>query len=122
MRVLLLVVLGATVVAIVAGSLVSGMAAWPPGLSPGLAHFLAYTVLGVLMTLAFRSRRYGVVRAFLLTALIGTGVEFSQMLVPVRTFSLFDLGINVVGAGFGVLVGWLFGVLVGRWGRRRVRL
>ena len=121
MRVLLLVVLGATVVAIVAGSLVSAMAAWPSGLSPGLAHFLAYTVLGVLMTLALRARRCGVVWAFLLTALIGTGVEVSQMLVPVRTFSLFDLGINVVGAGFGVLVGWFFGVLVGRWGRR-VRL
>ena len=59
MRVLILVVLGATVVAIVAGSLVSGMTAWPTGLSPGWTHMLAYTVLAALMTLAFRSRRGG---------------------------------------------------------------
>lgn len=118
MRVLIRVVLGAMVIAIVAGSLVSGMTAWPTGLTPGWTHLLAYPVLGALMTLAFRSRRGGVLLAFGLTASIGTGVEFSQMLVPVRTFSFLDLGINVVGAGFGVLVGWFFGVLVGRWGRR----
>lgn len=118
MRVLLWVVVAAAVAAIVMGSLMSSgvMTRFPPGISPGMTHLLAYTALGGLMALALHGRRHGVLLALGITVLIGMGVEFSQMLVPVRTFSFFDLGMNVIGAGIGVLVGWFFGVLVGRWG------
>jgi len=67
-----------------------------------MTHLLAYTALGGLMALAFRNWRRGSMLALGLTVLVGAALEFSQLLVAVRTFSWFDLGMNFVGAGVGV--------------------
>ncbi len=105
MRVLIWMVLVLTVAAIVVGSLVSGMTHWPPGMPSGMSHFLAYALTGALMALALGTSRRGFLLAFMLTVALGTGVELLQIAVPVRAFSFYDLGMNVFGAGGGVIVG-----------------
>jgi len=110
MRFLIWVLLAALGVAIAVGSLVSGTVGWPSVVSPGVTHLLAYTALGGLMTLALHKRRRGLLMAFVLTALAGMGLEVLQLAIPARTFSFYDLGMNVVGAAVGV-----GGVVVLRW-------
>ena len=105
MRVLIWIVLVLTVAAIVVGSLIPGMTHWPPGMPSGISHFLAYVLTGALMALALGTSLRGFLLAFMLTVALGTGVELLQMAVPVRAFSFYDLGMNLAGAGGGVVVG-----------------
>ncbi|MBL38632.1 MAG: hypothetical protein CMP07_09495 [Xanthomonadales bacterium] len=104
MRILLWVALAALVVAIVVGSLMSSgpMTRFPPGISPGMTHLLAYSVLGVLAGSLVGPSLRGLILAFVLTAAVGMGVEILQLAIPARTFSFYDLGMNVIGAGIGV--------------------
>ena len=105
MRYLVWALVGLVIVAIVVGSLVSGLVRWPSGISPTITHVSAYALLGGLMTLALiltRIRRAPLL-ALLLTVCIGTSVEFAQMLVPVREFHPYDLAMNCIGAGIGVV-------------------
>jgi len=117
MRFLIWVLLAALGVAIAVGSLVSGTVGWPSVVSPGVTHLLAYTLLGALVALVLGASVRGLLMAFVLTALTGMGLEALQLAIPARTFSFFDLGMNVVGASIGV-----GGVALLRWvwlGRER---
>jgi len=112
MGVVIWILLAASAVAIAVGSLVSGAPTWPPGVSPGVSHLLAYTLLGALVTLALGTSVRGLLTAFLLTALAGMGLEALQLKIPARTFSFFYLAMNMVGTVVGV-----GGVALLRWVR-----
>jgi glycopeptide antibiotics resistance protein len=90
---------------------------WPSGISPATTHFLAYTLLGGLTALALRERSNGMWLALGISAVLGMGIETLQLAVPVRTFSFFDLGMNVLGSLAGVTLVWLFDALLVRSGR-----
>lgn len=64
MRMLIPIVQAATAGAIAAGSLGAKAVRWPPGVSPGISHLLAYTLLGALMALALGRSLSGFLLAF----------------------------------------------------------
>jgi len=119
MRIVLRVVLALVSIAILVGSVGSGLTRLPSGLSPGLTHLLAYACLGAIMTLVLRARRRGALLALGLTVLFGACIELLQIMLPTRQFSVVDLGTNVLGAGIGVLAGCLVAVLAGQASRTR---
>lgn len=63
-----------------------------------VVHFLEFLTLGFLGWPAFL---YLLPLPFLL--------EFLQLFVPGRTFSPYDMAANLIGFGFGVLLGWWYG-------------
>lgn len=63
-------------------------------------HLLAYLGLGVLVAFSFPERfQQHRIRSVTEVALVGLGFELIQLVVPTRTFSLIDIGMNTVGAG-----------------------
>ena len=75
-----------------------------------LMHFFEYFVLAFLTALALlrgtkRDREFITKATFASVAAYGVLLEVLQVLVPERDFSLLDLGVNVVGALVGTLVG-----------------
>ena len=116
MRVLVWVVLGLTMLAIVVGSLSTGVTGWPRGVSQGAKHFLAFAVVGVLVAFALGRRKDGGLIALAGSALFGSVVESLQLAVPARTFSFYDLGLNLLGCASGVVVWAVVRVLIGSKG------
>ena len=72
--------------------------------SPGLGHFLSYTLLSFLLCGVFSRRNIFI--APLVAGLFGVLMEFAQIFIPSRDASMMDIGINFlgVGIGFGVYV------------------
>ena len=68
-----------------------------------LGHFLAYLWLGILPFFGFETRRAAVAGA-LLMILLGIGLEFAQMSVPGRNFSLADMAADSAGVASGILL------------------
>lgn len=72
-------------------------------------HFIKYSSLCFLLYFSQRPkqllRRAGA--AYALAALIGTGEEFLQKLVPDRIFDTRDIAMNVSAAAFGLAFVWL---------------
>ncbi len=81
-----------------------------------LDHAAAYSLLSVLMMLAFRQQERPWVMASIVipvSSLIGVLLEYCQYwFTSNRQFSFFDAAANVCGAALGVIVFW--GVLVYR--------
>ena len=69
-----------------------------------LYHFLAYSWLSVLPFLGFQRLKSAFVSAILMVP-FGVSLEFAQILVPGRLFSVTDLGANIVGVLCGVACG-----------------
>ena len=67
-------------------------------------HSLAYLWLSFLPSFGFQRMKAGLVCALLMVPL-GIALEFAQILVPGRLFSLTDMGANT----FGVFLGMVFG-------------
>jgi len=61
-----------------------------------LLHFVAYAVVGMLATLAFRRTSHRV-QCLVLLSLLGVALEFGQTLVPGRAFELADMAANGCG-------------------------
>lgn len=72
--------------------------------SPGLGHFLSYTLLSFFLSGVFS--RHKAFIAPLVAGLFGVLMEFVQIFIPSRDASLMDIGVNFlgVGIGFGVYV------------------
>ncbi len=78
-----------------------------------IVHFIMYCTMSFTIlfdwTRAFSFRRVsitGSVTAFIITATIGSSIEFLQSIVTLtRTTELYDLVANLSGATFGVLIG-----------------
>ncbi len=66
-------------------------------------HFVAYTVAGVLVTLAFRQRGVRIAGLLMLISL-GVGSELLQADIPGRSLGIWDMVANVMGACFGFLI------------------
>lgn len=79
-----------------------------------IVNVALYIPLGFVGHLAFRGKRqpgiaiYGPV---LLGLLVSVSIELTQLLVPVRVTSIYDVITNVTGSGCGVLTGLLFEAL-----------
>ncbi len=69
-------------------------------------HALSYLWLAFLPSFAFRRARIGLLCAILMIPL-GLGLEFGQIAVPGRFFSVFDIGATVLGAIMGAVIGKL---------------
>ena len=67
-------------------------------------HTLSYVWLAFLPSFAFRRARIGLLCAILMIPL-GLGLEFGQIAVPGRFFSVLDIGANVLGAIIGAVMG-----------------
>ena len=98
----------AGLVAIGLMTLIALLSLLPPGDLPPvegsdkLKHFIAYAALGAAMTIWTGPGR--TIRALVLTAAYGAGIEIAQMLTPTgREASLLDEGANILGAGLGAL-------------------
>ncbi|HDZ90405.1 MAG TPA: hypothetical protein ENH37_06985 [Deltaproteobacteria bacterium] len=68
-----------------------------------LGHFLAYLWLAVLPFYVFKRPRSALMGALLMIVL-GVGLEFAQIHVPGRNFSLWDMAADCAGAVAGILV------------------
>ncbi len=81
-------------------------------------HFLGYMGLAIALCYAShdvqRSQGQRLLGAFVLTVGIGTTIEFMQLTLPTRTFSMFDIVTNAIGAGVGVFVWGVTTYLVGQ--------
>ena len=82
----------------------NGLISFSAGIPYGdkIAHFFVMGILALLVNLLLSSRRQLVgKREFLLGSLIVAGIvtaeEFSQIFIPARTFSLFDLAADYAG-------------------------
>jgi VanZ family protein len=84
-------------------------------ISDKVLHFTAYTVLAFIPCFGF-SRRAGIALAAL-TILLGVALEFTQELVPGRSFEFADMLANSIG----VVSGGVLGVLARRIGTARER-
>ncbi len=78
-------------------------------------HVLEYAILGLLAYRAFRISGahkpvlFLIAAAVLLATLYGLSDEFHQLFIPERDFDLNDLGLDVIGAMIGTVIGvWLF--------------
>lgn len=80
------------------------------------AHFCAYAVLGVLIALLFRefafSVRNSMVGAVALSGLYACTDEFHQTYIEGRSGEIRDVGIDTVGALFGVTVFFLLAAII----------
>jgi len=81
-------------------------------------HFVGY--MGLAIVFAYAS--YTVPRpqfqilfgVFVVTVGCGAAVEILQLTLPTRTFSVFDMLVNALGAGVGVTLWYLFDQVIGR--------
>ncbi len=82
-------------------------------------HFLGYMGLAIALCYAShdvpRSRGQLLLGAFVLTVGIGTIIEFVQLTLPTRTFSVFDIVVNAIGAGIGVFLWGVTMYIVGQY-------
>lgn len=73
-------------------------------------HFVLYAVTGSMFFIVFKMSRFSVLKthpalmAILLAALYGLGMEVAQIFSPGRTFSLWDVAANTIGAIFAVSI------------------
>jgi len=67
-------------------------------------HFLAYSYLSVLPFLGFQIPKSALMAAILMIPL-GVSLEFAQLWVPGRIFSVADLSANILGASCGAVCG-----------------
>lgn len=67
-------------------------------------HFLSYSWLSVLPFLGFQRLKSAFVSAIIMVP-FGVSLEFAQILVPGRLFSLTDLGANIFGVFCGLICG-----------------
>jgi VanZ family protein len=87
----------------------------PPGFSIAMlsivAHIILYGVLATLLLIAFerdgRTTRTARLAAIAGTILYGISDEFHQSFVPGRDASLFDVGVDMVGAVVAVTI-WMY--------------
>ncbi len=79
-----------------------------------IIHFTVFTVLSLLGGISLKYGRwrqkvaYPVLTSVLVALAYGTALEFTQALVPQRTFDYADLTANAAGACFGVVLFMLF--------------
>jgi VanZ family protein len=74
--------------------------------SPGLGHFLCYTLLSFSLSGVF-SRRH-MFLAPVMAVLFGMLMEFVQVFIPSRDADVLDIGINFVGTVLGFGIYWLW--------------
>jgi len=81
-------------------------------------HFLGYMGLAIVLSYASttvrRPQSQILFSVFVVTVGCGITVEFVQLTLPTRTFSVLDMVINALGAGVGVTLWYLFDRLVAR--------
>lgn len=90
------VALGVSMLGLMVGSLLPPRDVPVGDLNDKLLHFLAYAMVGILATLAFRRTSHRVCCLVLLT-LLGVALEFGQILVPGRAFEMADMAANGCG-------------------------
>ena len=95
-RCLVKVVLGVSLLVLLAGSLLPPRDVPVDGVDDKLLHFAAYAVVGFLATLAFRRTSHRV-RCLVLLTLLGVALEFGQLIVPGRAFEVADMAANGCG-------------------------
>ncbi|QZA79637.1 VanZ family protein [Deefgea piscis] len=78
----------------------------PPSGNHGdkIEHFIGYAVLAGLGQLIWQQPR----RAWLLASLMGVAVEFAQACTTWRSFDLYDMLANAIGAAIGTILAYLF--------------
>jgi len=79
-------------------------------------HFVGYMGLAIVLSYASytapRPQSQILLGVFVVTVGCGVAVEFVQLTLPTRTFSVLDMVINALGAGVGVTLWYLFERLV----------
>ena len=102
MKLLLWWIFGVALLALLIGAL-APRGALPGGipLEPPAKHFVAYCCVGLLLTLALRSRLRSGLAAVLFLSALGLGVEILQLWIPGRSFLWLDVAVNVAGAAAG---------------------
>lgn len=78
-----------------------------PDNSDKIAHFIAYSGLGVFayfIARSFNTRLY----LFVFVIALGVLLETLQLAIPGRGFSYFDLLANTLGTIFGFCLSWMF--------------
>ena len=80
--------------------------------SPGLGHFICYTLLSFSLASVFSRRR----RFLAPMVAVGFGVlmEIVQAFIPSRDASMMDIGINTLGVVLGIGVYWIWVNYFGR--------
>jgi VanZ family protein len=68
------------------------------------AHVAVFGILAILVQLALRKRSNAVLLAWFVATLCGAADEFHQTLVPNRTPSIIDIGIDSLGAAAALLL------------------
>jgi VanZ family protein len=95
----------------------------PGGVSDKTAHGVAYSGLSAVIVWALvdgdlrRVRVRTVIQATLLSAAYGLSDEVHQLFVPRRSFDVFDILADAVGAFAAALAVWAWGILL-RWSTR----
>lgn len=78
--------------------------------SPGLGHFICYTLLGFSLIGVFSHRRRFL--APLVAVTFGALMEIVQSFIPSRDASMADIGINILGVVLGFGVYWVWSTYV----------
>ena len=83
------------------------------GLNHGpIAHFIAYSVLAILVSQLLLGRLTDRLKialfAWLITGTFATLVEFGQKIFPYRTFDIEDIWLNLFAAFVGAFSWWLY--------------
>lgn len=80
-----------------------------------LAHFIAYTILGILIYFAYRGKQ-AVLFTLIVCLLFAISDEIHQLFIPGRSGEIRDVLIDVSGAVFGLIIVKLFIKLISRRG------
>ena len=88
-------------------------------------HSFVFFVLVILLLNAFYSINIinykGYLFSILISFIYACTDEFHQLYVVGRTGQLIDIGIDMIGVLFGVLVFYIYGLLVKDWSNRKVK-
>ncbi|MFC4322508.1 VanZ family protein [Litchfieldia salsa] len=71
-------------------------------------HVIAFGLLGILFRFALGDIKRAYLYAWILTTVYAMTDEFHQSLVPSRTASIMDVGLDSIGAGLALLALWIF--------------
>ena len=69
-----------------------------------IEHFIGYAILAGLAQLIWQQPR----RAWLLASLMGVAVELAQACTTWRSFDVYDMLANTIGAAIGTLLAYLY--------------
>jgi len=100
-------------VAVIVGSLLPGPLLPAAPVSDKIEHFTAYFGLCVLPPLFLGSRRQ-ILWSPVAMILLSISLEIAQTQIPGRTFDLYDIRANMIGAGAGFVVGMAIEKVLGQ--------